>query len=291
MFDRSMKFGCVALLASGCLASSTLQNHKNSDAEHVRVRAPVSMGEVRAEIDKYTCAIWSQEINQWDITMLSDSCVTTRDTKIGEAIRDVVQRARVLLPLASVAYERFDSSAAQPGLTPASANELARSSLWSDPLLTRAIYLQVDRSRHEHDWDCGDCTATKPPTRLEVSWGDFVPYLFAYIWPVQTPEGPVDLYVCSGTNGVAELPALEPLRQEGFLVAAALAQHEPIAAEIERIRARYNMGHTRSAGGLAQEVHAFVGSSAAARSHACGAAEGIEWFTGVVVRECVGLKH
>lgn len=144
-------------------------------------------------------------------------------------------------------------------------------------------------SVREHDWDCRDCTATEPPARFEVSWEEFLPYLFAYLWPVQTPEGPVDLFVCSGTNGVADLPALEPLRQEGFLVAAAFAQHEPIAVELERIRARHNAGQTRSADGLAQEVHAFV-RSVAGQSHACGAAEGVEWFTGVVVRECVGPK-
>lgn len=290
LFNRTMKFARAALLASGCLACSGLRDlNSPNDGRAARGRTRVSMGEVRAEIDKYTCAAWSQEINQWDITILSDSCVTTRDAKIGDAVRDVVQRASVLLPLASVAYERFDGSATQPGLTPASADALARNSVWSDPVLMRGILLQVDRSVREHDWDCRDCTATEPPARFEVSWEEFLPYLFAYLWPVQTPEGPVDLFVCSGTNGVADLPALEPLRQEGFLVAAAFAQHEPIAVELERIRARHNAGQTRSADGLAREVHAFV-RSAAGQSHACGAAEGVEWFTGVVVRECVGPK-
>ncbi len=288
MFDRTMKIACAALLASGCLTRAGLRNpNRPDDGRAARGRTHVAMDEVRAEIDRYTCAAWSQEVNQWDITILGDSCVTTRDAKIGDAVRDVVQRVSVLLPLASVAYERFDGDATQPGLTPASADALARSSVWSDPVLTRAILLQVDRSAREYDWDCRDCTATEPPARLEVSWEEFLPYLFAYLWPVQTPEGPVNLFVCSGTNGVADLPALEPLRQEGFLVAAAFVQHEPIAVEIEHIRTRHNAGQTRSADGLAQEVHAFV-RSAAGRSHACDAAAGIEWFTGVVVRDCFG---
>lgn len=202
MFDRTMKIACAALLASGCLTRAGLRNpNRPDDGRAARGRTHVAMDELRAEIDRYTCAAWSQEVNQWDITILGDSCVTTRDAKIGDAVRDVVQRVSVLLPLASVAYERFDGDATQPGLTPASADALARSSVWSDPVLTRAILLQIDRSAREYDWDCRDCTATEPPARLEVSWEEFLPYLFAYLWPVQTPEGPVNLFVCSVPMG------------------------------------------------------------------------------------------
>jgi hypothetical protein len=95
----------------------------------------------------------------------------------------------------------------------------------------------------------------------------------------------VDIFVCSGTNGAAELPANEPLRQAGFLVAVQFVDDAETTAQIEQLHARHNDDASRSAHGMAREIDALI-HSPTGRARTCRALREVEWFTGVVVRAC-----
>ncbi|MDC0666958.1 hypothetical protein [Nannocystis radixulma] len=252
-------------------------------SSEVTTAASFSLAELRAEVDRYVCAVWTPEVQQWGVAMLGEACGAVRDPALGEVGRAVVEKSRTIVPLATAAYDAFDAGAS--GLDQASADALARRSMWSDPLLSRAILLQLRSALDARHVRCDDCPRlTVAPVELE--WEDFVPYLRAYFWPVQsTPGGPVDIFTCSGTNGAAELPANEPLRQAGFLVAAQFIDDAEMTAQIEQLHARHNGDASRSAHGMAREIDAWI-QSPTGRARTCRALREVEWFTGVVVRAC-----
>jgi len=253
----------AVIVASGCAA--------HPEVGAARRTARVTFAELRAEVDRHTCAVWSPEVQQWDIAILSETCGAVRDRRLGEVVHGVIQASKSIVPLASAAFEKFDGEAASPGLDRASASALARRAVWSDPVLSRAILLQLGRAVDERRLRCEDCPRPALVEPVVVDWARFEPYLLAYLWPVQaTPGGPVEVFACSGTNGAADLPASEPLRHTGFLVAAKFADDAEAAAEIERLGIRHNAEASRSVAGMAREIHAFV-RSPSGRARTCRA--------------------
>lgn len=278
---RPSLFLLAALLIAACAP-----RQRSSPLPSADPGAHTSLAVIRAEIDKHTCAFWSPEAQQWDLGILSDRCGATRDPRIGDAIRIAVQRTTAILPLATAAYDHFYAEATSPGLTQATADDLARRSFWSDPLLNETILLQVGQALGKNHQRCDDCPVITPREPVEVASEQLLPFIFAYIWPVQSvSSGPIEIYVCAGMNGAAELPANERLRQAGFLVAASFADDHDAAAEILRLGGQHNAHKPPSIDGLAGEIHAFV-RSPAGQKHSCRALADIEWFTGVRVREC-----
>lgn len=244
------------------------------------------MADLRAEIDRYTCATWSPEARQWSLEMLSDACEAPAASRAHPAIARIVRRTRAVLLLAEAAYDGFYAEAGGERLDRAAADALARRWFWRDAQMTRAISLQLAHEQHLGHLRCDDCPAVAPPERVEVAWGEFIPFLLAYVWPVQpAPDAPVELYVCSGLNGAAGLPANEPLKRAGFLVAGALADDPQAAAEIAGLRQRHNRSEAPSADGLARELQAFLRSPVGG-SRVCRALDELAWFTGVVVPGC-----
>ncbi|MBZ5712519.1 hypothetical protein [Nannocystis pusilla] len=270
---RLMIFATIA--AASCV--------RRPASSEVTTAASFSLAELRAEVDRYVCAVWTPEVQQWGVDMLSEACGAERDPTLGELVRAAVLRSKTIVPLATAAYDAFDAGAS--GLDQASADALARRSMWSDPLLSRAILLQLRGAIDAMHARCDDCPrlAVAP---VEVEWEDFSPYLQAYFWPVQaTPGGPVEIFVCSGTHGAGELPANEPLRQAGFLVAVQFVDDAETEAQIEQLHARHNGDASRSAHGMAREIDALI-QSPTGRARTCRALREVEWFTGVVVRAC-----
>lgn len=268
----------AVVVASGCAVRSGL----GQGTAEMRV----TWAELRAEADRHTCAVWYPEVQQWGMEIFSETCGAVRERGLGEWVHEAIQASEAIVPLASAAYDQFDTEAASPGLDRASATDLARRAVWRDPLLSRAIQLQLGRALEQRRVRCKDCRIPAGPEPVMVEWERFEPYLLAYLWPVQaTPGGPVEVYTCSGTNGAADLPASEPLKQAGFLVAARFAEDAETEAEIVRLGSRHNAEASRSAAGMAREIEAFV-RSPAGRARTCRAVSEVAWFTGVAVREC-----
>ncbi len=292
MFPHRSVFLLAPLFCTTCISyrPSSSEGVRSADAlihakDPVREGGRTSMIAIRSGIDRLTCARWSQEALQWEFAIFNNECDVSRATNADAFVWRVVQRSKAVLPLASAAYERFYKDVT-PGHNKTAADAVARRSFWSDSIINRAILLSVSEALKEGRWQCDDCSVPARPERVEVVWEEFIPFLLAYIWPVQSvPNGPVELFVCGGINGAAELPKMELLRQTGFLVAAAFAEDEDTSAQIVQIMRQHNGTEGRSAAGLAREIQTFV-MSPSGQSRACKAIADVEWFTSILVRGC-----
>lgn len=151
----------------------------------------VQTAQLRTEVDRYVCAVWSEEAGQWGAEFLSETC--RRDAgkaAYTEAIQRAVQRAAPIVMLGNAAYDHFYNTIGQrPRDEQEHADSLARDAFWSAPLLERATWLSVCRELRESGFSNDSCSTLPAPRPLELSWEEFAPYLHAYVWPTQSANG------------------------------------------------------------------------------------------------------
>lgn len=241
--------------------------------------------EVRAEINRYVCAAWSEDAQQWSAEFLSETCRSAPPkTRLALAIRRAISRVEMIVPLGSGAYDHFYNSAGQhPRGDQRGADELARAAIWSDLELQRGTWLGVCDELRTEGLSCEVCATISPPRRLELSWSEFFPYLAAFVWPApREGDRGVEIFVCSEVNGASGLPGTKELRHAGFLAAAAIADDPELSAIIQRLASEHR-GTDLSA--VSWGIEALL-SSPDGRGQACSGLARSEWFTGVSVRDC-----
>jgi len=60
---------------------------------------------------------------------------------------------------------------------------------------------------------CPDCPGAKRlPEPRTVRYGELMPYVLAYLWPVKVgPDGGLSMQICAGINGIQEIKAPDPI--------------------------------------------------------------------------------
>lgn len=184
--------------------------------------------ELRDRIGDYVCTPWLVDEETHDVLFLDESCPDAADSKLDplveaailEATRDCVD----LLPLAGDAYERI-YPVLDAGGDHASVRSAVLGVFWADPQLGETVLYRTQMRLAERGVTCGDCEAPSPlPVHhRDVSWSELLPYVSAYVWPVQG-DGAVEVYVCGGTNGLAVLEEDDRLARAAFLLAVHLTR-------------------------------------------------------------------
>lgn len=250
---------------------------------HATTDRSISSAELRAEVDLHSCAYWEPEIREWSVLFLDERCPRAPvTTALGRAVESAVDEARNIHFLTTAHDEFYDALKGRPTPTQAAADILARATLWRDPLLARAV---LDRALAElpvHRLRCEDCRAPAAPAPRTVTWDTFSPYLTAFVWPVQSETGAIEVYTCSGINGAAALPEDEILTQAAKLAALASVMDEAMSRRIREI-ARGPV--TRSVPAVASEIAALL-NSPKGRAHACSSLVQKRWFTGLTIEPC-----
>lgn len=244
--------------------------------------ASVTQAELRAHIDRHSCAYWEAEVRQWSALYLDDRCPPPPiRSELDRAVAAAVARvAAILPPLAAGAYDRFYGPLeGKPPPPQAQADALVRASFWADPTLARATLTRAVDELAAHNLRCADCPAPTRPEPLALRWDSFFPYLAAYVWPTEN-EGKIDIYVCSGTNGVGALEPDPRLQQLGFLTAWGV--REPLSPKIREIA---DPGTSRPLAEVSQQLRELL-DSATGRAAACASLAETAWFTGVTVDIC-----
>ncbi|HEY8379349.1 MAG TPA: hypothetical protein VIK91_22800 [Nannocystis sp.] len=273
-------FDLAVLLTAGVLVSCA-----GSEVQRGASRS-VSATEVRAEVDRHVCAVWSEEAQQWSAEFLAETCRTDpAQTELARAIGRAIARARLVVPLASGAYDRFYNSVGQLARhEQEKADALARGAFWDDPDLERAAWTSVCHELRAEKLSCGRCETVPAAPKIQLSWQEFVPYLRAYVWP-QRGEGDtgIEIFVCSDVNGASELPASRERAQAGFLAAAGLADDPEVRVRVmslaEKHRARSDVAEVK------KKLEVLL-DAPDIRRRVCAALAQTEWFTGVSVRDC-----
>lgn len=266
-----MALTVVALCCLGCAGRSA------------HARATVSRAQLRAELDRFVCALWTPEAEAWNVGLLATDCGQRLTGAPLESVSEAsVARVKPLMMLAQeFDAEFFGALDGRPAPPKPAADALARDAFWRDSLLERATWLAAREELRSRGLRCGDCPVVAEPERIELSWAEFLPFLGAFVWPVQEETGgKMEIFVCSGTNGAAALKGDPRLVQAGFLAAAGLVNDEAI---VRQIRAFADAGRSPAEvmPGLQQLL-----DSPPVRRQACSSLAPLEWFVGVRVREC-----
>ena len=155
---------------------------------------------------------------------------------------------------------------------------------------------------------CVDCPPPFVPEPRTIDWATFARYLAAYAWPdpVVTPrdargepngEPNYGAHICVGTNGIDELPALDPALVElGFLAAfhnehfreRAPALFREIRKEAEFTRLRDDAARTRW---LRDRLGPRLVAEPEIQRTACATIERFRPDTGIAVPECATLDR
>lgn len=273
----------VAALLGLTLAACTGPHQRRKGSRAVQT------AQIRAEVDRYVCAVWSEEAGQWGAEFLSETCRRGAEkAAYAAAIQRAVLRAAPIVVLGSAAYDHFYSTIGQRSRDEQEhADSLARSAYWSDPLLERGTWLSVCHEFRESGVSNDSCSTLPAPRPIQLSWDEFAPYLHAYVWPTQSANGSdVEIFVCSEVNGASDLPGAKELAQAGFLAAAGVAEDPELRGKIQGLAEKY--GHAPAdSSSLKRELEALL-ESPAGRNRACSALARTAWSTGVAVRDCPG---
>lgn len=243
---------------------------------------PLTEAALHAELDRHTCARWEPEVNQWSLLLFDASCEPAPASGAAQVLaRATVARLRPLLLLTESAHDHFyRRTDVSPPPSHEEAQRLADAAVWSDRLLSRAIWQALARELAARGLACGDCPRPGAPPPITARWAEFFPYLAAYVWPVQRSEGaPVEIFTCSAVHGAATLPIHPTLTQAGQLAAFAFAEDETAARQI----------HALAGQGSLSEVSNMVRSyldSPQSRRLACAALADVAWFTGLRISDC-----
>lgn len=243
--------------------------------------------QIRAEVDRHVCAVWSEEAGQWGAEFLSETCRSGAEkAAYSEAIQRAVLRAASIVMLGSAAYNHFYSAIGERSRDEQEhADSLARSAFWSDPALERATWLSVCRELHESGFSNDSCSTLPASRPIQLSWNEFAPYLHAYVWPAQGANGSdVEIFVCSEVNGASDLAGAKELAQAGFLAAAGVAEDPKLSGKIQSLAEKYRHSPAELSS-LKRELESFL-DSPASRNRACSSLARTAWFTGVSVRDC-----
>jgi len=244
----------------------------------------ISSAELRAEIDRHSCAYSTPEDPMHSALFLdAERCpVTPPATALGRAVADAVAEASAISFLERTSGQFDAALKGRPRPTQAAADALARSMLWRDPLLTRAVLDRALAHLPAHRLRCTDCQAPPRPVARIVAWSDFFPYISAFIWPVEFEPGKIDVYMCSGTNGAAALSPDEALIHAAKLAAVDFGLEETTRQKIRDI-ARGDV--SRSLADVKLLLAALL-DAPASRSRICAAVAERRWFTGVTIDPC-----
>ncbi|MFZ6182372.1 hypothetical protein [Nannocystis pusilla] len=243
---------------------------------------PLTEAALHAELDRHTCARWEPEVKQWSLLLFDASCEPAPASGAVQVLaRAAVARLRPLLLLTESAHDHFYArTASSPPPSPEEAQRLADAAVWSDRLLSGAIWQALHRELAVRGLACGDCPRPREPPPLTARWAEFFPYLAAYVWPVQLSEGaPVELFTCSAVHGAAALPANPALSQAGRLAAFAFAEDETAAPEIHDLAAQGSLAE------VSRRVRSYL-DSPEGRRFACAALADVAWFTGLRISDC-----
>lgn len=60
---------------------------------------------------------------------------------------------------------------------------------------------------------CRDCPGARQlPKPRTVRYGELIPYVLAYLWPVKVgADGALSMQICAGTNGIQEIGTPDPI--------------------------------------------------------------------------------
>lgn len=265
----------AALVALGTLGCATRSSTDTAPPG-------ITMARLRAEVDPHICALFSPEVQEWGGPIHDDRCPQpTPGTPLAQAVQAAVLRVRPVGLLLTTGGQYFDTAArGQPGSAQSAVDTIARAAFWRDPQLSRATALALDAELRARGWQCEDCPPVAPPPPLTLPWSTFLPYLSAYIHPQDGDAGKVDIYICSGTNGLAALPPDPRLQQAGAMVAMQFTEIDAITSRIHTIATT-----SQSASAAATDLRSLL-STPLTRTHACTALEHIEWLTSLSIAEC-----
>ena len=244
----------------------------------------ISSAELRAEIDRHSCAAWEPEVDQYSALFLDERCpYTSTAAPLARAVEAAVAEASPLTFLETSRDHFYAAVKDRPRPDQAAADALVRATFWRDPLLAPAI---VDRALVHlpaHRLRCTDCVAPARPAARTASWSSFFPYLTAFVWPVQPePGAEIAVYVCSATNGAAALPPDTSLIHAAKLAALAFMLDPASGAKVREI-ARGDV--SRPLPEVAQALAALL-DAPASRARICGELTRLRWFTGLTVDPC-----
>ncbi|WAS95317.1 hypothetical protein [Nannocystis punicea] len=244
--------------------------------------SPTTEAALRAGLDRHTCARWEPEVRQWSLLLFDATCDPASASGGAAAlVRAVVARLRPLSLLAGAAYDRFyERAGGSPPPRPAEAQRLADAAVWSDSLLSGAIWQAVAVELADRGLACRDCPPRREPPQATIPWAEFSPYLAAHVWPVQSSaDAPVEIFTCTGINGAAALPADPTLLRAGQLVAFAFADDEAVGRRLHALAGQGSLAE------VSRGVRSYL-DSPSGREFACAALTRVAWFTGLHISDC-----
>lgn len=245
--------------------------------------AEISSTELRAEIDRHSCAYSTPEYTEYSALYLDDRCpVTPSPTPLGRAVAAAVVEASPIAFLGTVHKSVNKALEAPPRPTQTAADALTRANLWNDPLLTRAILDRALARLPAFGLRCRDCQPPPPPPSRTVAWAEFSPYIRAFIWPVEFVPGKIDVYMCSGNNGAAALPPDAVLIHAAMLAAVDFGLEDPTRTQIRDIA---HADASRSLADVAAQLAALI-DAPTSRARICAAVAQRRWFTGLTIAPC-----
>ncbi|MCY1071802.1 hypothetical protein OV090_44065 [Nannocystis sp. RBIL2] len=247
-----------------------------------RHEPPLTESALRAELDRHTCARWEPEVKQWSLLLFDSSCDPAPASGDAQVLtRAAVARLRPLLLLTESAHDHFyEETARSPPPSHEEAQRLADAAVWSDRLLSGAVWQALARELAARGLACGDCPRPREPPPITARWAEFFPYLAAYVWPVQLSEGaPVEIFTCSEVHGAAALPVNPTLTQAGQLAAFAFAEDETAARQIHALASQGSLAE------ILKLVRSYL-DSPESRRLACAALADVAWFTGLRISDC-----
>lgn len=123
------------------------------------------------------------------------------------AARGVLMRAKVGSPL-----KAFEGMPVDVERRPA-AQQSYRMMVLSHPDVQRRLMPRLHELLATVGAACPDCPGPKQlPTPRSIRYGELVPYVLAYLWPVKVePDGGVSMQICAGTNGIQEMKTPDPI--------------------------------------------------------------------------------
>ncbi len=211
------------------------------------------------------------------------------ETPLERAVERAWERA---IPMINATRHEWEDDARATLSEPDDARKLAAA---------REVYLRsrslAELLRHLHPalaevgLSCPMCPVAVEPTPRTVSWEDFSPYLFAYVWPESAPDASYQLRICIGDNGISELPAPDgALIELGFLAAFhTMRLREQAKAEFVRLQTEPKFARTPDAERtrwLHAELIRSLTSDAEVVRDVCATIEHFHPSTGITVSGC-----